>query len=80
MPQDAVVQNQFAVVHVVVGAGERRVPLAVRIVEHALPRGEKEFDRAMALPMAAASVSSFFIRASGLNGCPFLMPMAANCR
>ena len=33
--------------------------------------------RAAALPMAAASVRIFFIRASGLNGLPFSMPMAA---
>ena len=33
--------------------------------------------RDVALPSVAASVSSFFIRASGLNGWPLTMPMAA---
>ena len=34
--------------------------------------------RAVAFPIAAASVRIFFIRASGLNGLPFTMPMAAS--
>ena len=32
---------------------------------------------AVALPMATASVRSFFILASGLNGLPLTMPMEA---
>jgi hypothetical protein len=34
--------------------------------------------REVALPTAAASVRSFFIRASGAKGLPFSMPMEAN--
>ena len=33
--------------------------------------------RAVALPMATASVRSFFILASGLKGLPLTMPMEA---
>ena len=33
--------------------------------------------RAVALPTATASVRIFFIRSSGANFCPFLMPMLA---
>jgi hypothetical protein len=34
-------------------------------------------DRAVALPIAAASFKIFFMRASGANGSPFLMPIEA---
>jgi hypothetical protein len=35
-------------------------------------------DGSVALPTAAASVRIFFIRASGANGLPFSMPIAAS--
>ena len=41
-------------------------------------RGLNRIDREAALATAAASMRIAFIRASGLNGVPFLMPIAAN--